>query len=180
MPPKNSDLFLFSTLSLFPQLFFTRCPRFRSLNHLRAPLVELELRFYMRLESRVASLGPAASNHLTYFPSTSSRSHCVLAAMYIWLAVSHTGGPLLKKYDGSWKCLGWKGEVSMILLLGPCGFQRLSRCTPVMIFLLLVQSSPTHANVVHSIRFYESATNCSGKNCHVVVAGTDHFGAALS
>jgi hypothetical protein len=68
----------------------------------------------------------------------------------------------------------------MILLLGPCGFQRLSRCELVMIFLLLVQPSPTHANVVHSIRFYESATNCSGKNCHVVLVGTDHFGAALS
>ena len=84
MPPKSSDL-----VSVFNFIFFflTRCPRFRSLSHLRAPLVESELRFYMRLESRVASLGPAASNQhdilsIDFFPNS------LLFGSYVHLARS--------------------------------------------------------------------------------------------
>jgi hypothetical protein len=67
----------------------------------------------------------------------------------------------------------------MMPRLGLFALQRPSRCNAVMPLMHMVWAAPTIDNVVHS-RFYEAASNCSGKNCHVVLVETGSFAAAQS
>ena len=64
----------------------------------------------------------------------------------------------------------------MTLRLGPCGFQRLSRCElspvkPTCRSWFWIGFSIVLMTII--FRFYEAAMSCSGKNCHVVLSESE-------